>query len=462
MTIVEELYHNNIDISELELAKEIVKHPKLEPLDLWLLPQYPFNIWRRKYDYPRLIESIKRRRPDFLEWMADQGITDEYLLNGYLSDFFENKPLDTNPSKHLIKVTYKGKVNLQSWHNYDFKKQYGREDDPVQYEYIIAYVSYYDWLWQNKHLRFSFINDLDRFNPNTDKEIVYVNTDVRMLKMGSMVPPTNSLGIMLRGKKLEFVNASGLQLRGTILFGDMGNLEFNHSTVDNLKCDELDLSRLQFENCSVKNIQVRNSDLRGWLFVHTYLTGNVIDSKLSFFRIFGGLFNPTFTNTEIDDFEINAEKFIAELDFEKTYRTLSKAALESGNKPLAADLKILELDFIRTKKTGMEKLLMTINKEYWGYGQKPFQLIKISVLVILLLGLFYSFFPQNFSTSHADTNECYFTTLFNSMYFSVVTFTTLGYGDLSPIGFLRFFAALEALFGAITLGFLVAGLTKNS
>ncbi|MBS1530809.1 MAG: two pore domain potassium channel family protein, partial [Bacteroidetes bacterium] len=171
---------------------------------------------------------------------------------------------------------------------------------------------------------------------------------------------------------------------------------------------------------------------------------------------------PTFSNSEIDDFEIDTVKVKPEPDFEKTYRTLAKAASESGNKTLAKDLKISELDFIRAKKTGFEKLLMTLNKAYWGYGQKPFQLIKISITVILILGLFYSFFPQDFSSYHAGSNECYLVTLLNSLYFSVVTFTTLGYGDLSPIGFLRFFAGLEALFGAITLGFLVAGLTKNS
>jgi len=50
----------------------------------------------------------------------------------------------------------------------------------------------------------------------------------------------------------------------------------------------------------------------------------------------------------------------------------------------------------------------------------------------------------------------------NSCYFSIVTFTTLGYGDLTPTGGLKVIAAFEALFVAITMGFLVAGLTKNS
>jgi len=461
MSVVQEIYKKNTNISDLELAEEVIKYPELEPLDLWLLPQYPFDVWRRKYDYPRLLESIRRRKPDFKEWMLDQGITDEHLLSGYLSDFFENKPLSTNLNKHLVRVFWEGKADLQSWHAFDEKKDYEQNTPGVKYEYVKSYISYYDWLWTKKGSRFSFMNHLDRFFPNTETEAVFVNVDVRLLKMGAMEPPTNVLGIMLRGKFLEFVNISGLKLHGKIYFGDMGNLEFNHSTVDNLKCSELNMHNLHFENCSVQNISINNSNISGWLFATTYVTGNITDSKLSNFRIFGGLFNPTFANSEADDFSVVHENVIHDDAFEKTYRTLSKVASESGNQKDASEFKIKELDFIKNKKQGFEKFFMNLNKIYWGYGQKPFQLIRISLTVILALGIFYSFFPCYFSNPDLKS-ENYFNVLYNSLYFSVVTFTTLGYGDLSPMGFLKFFAALEALFGALTLGFLVAGLTKNS
>jgi hypothetical protein len=58
-------------------------------------------------------------------------------------------------------------------------------------------------------------------------------------------------------------------------------------------------------------------------------------------------------------------------------------------------------------------------------------------------------------------SQPYWKVLFNTQYYSVVTFTTLGYGDLSPNGFIKIFAACEAILGALTLGFLVAGLSRN-
>lgn len=37
----------------------------------------------------------------------------------------------------------------------------------------------------------------------------------------------------------------------------------------------------------------------------------------------------------------------------------------------------------------------------------------------------------------------------DNFYYSAVTYTTLGYGDLTPVGPLRFFAAIEALTGLV-------------
>jgi len=44
----------------------------------------------------------------------------------------------------------------------------------------------------------------------------------------------------------------------------------------------------------------------------------------------------------------------------------------------------------------------------------------------------------------------------SSIYFSIVTFTTLGYGDFKPTEEIRFFAATEALLGYLCMGVFVA------
>ncbi len=47
------------------------------------------------------------------------------------------------------------------------------------------------------------------------------------------------------------------------------------------------------------------------------------------------------------------------------------------------------------------------------------------------------------------------------LYFSVVTFTTLGYGDYIPEGGLRYVAAIEVLLGVILIAFLTAVLARK-
>jgi hypothetical protein len=51
--------------------------------------------------------------------------------------------------------------------------------------------------------------------------------------------------------------------------------------------------------------------------------------------------------------------------------------------------------------------------------------------------------------------ECMFPDIQTSIYFSIVTWTTLGYGDFSPIKELRLLAAGQALIGYIFLGLIV-------
>src|SRR5947207_2994455 len=46
-----------------------------------------------------------------------------------------------------------------------------------------------------------------------------------------------------------------------------------------------------------------------------------------------------------------------------------------------------------------------------------------------------------------------------ALYFSIITICTVGYGDLVPIGFARFLACSESMFGIAMVGIILAKLT---
>ena len=113
--------------------------------------------------------------------------------------------------------------------------------------------------------------------------------------------------------------------------------------------------------------------------------------------------------------------------------------------------------FIQEKKT--EKILNKERKEWGkyflnifleivsGYGEKPLNAIMCSLAIILGSAGIYWLFNGIVATNDKVT---FGGTFFESLYFSIVTFATLGYGDLIPkAGFFRFIASFESLMGVV-------------
>ncbi len=84
-----------------------------------------------------------------------------------------------------------------------------------------------------------------------------------------------------------------------------------------------------------------------------------------------------------------------------------------------------------------------------------FWLVVNGFLLILAFAFIHEAFPITFAgPAHLKTPET--PTFSDSLYFSIVTFTTLGYGDFQPSPDLRLVSAIQALSGYVFLGFVVA------
>lgn len=103
-----------------------------------------------------------------------------------------------------------------------------------------------------------------------------------------------------------------------------------------------------------------------------------------------------------------------------------------------------------------------------GYGERPLNIVGTSMLVITSAALLYPLFglvvrkqqpgsgaltPGLISYGRAPDALVY--ELGKSLYFSVITFTTLGYGDIQPLGWGETLALVESFFGALLMAFLV-------
>ena len=103
---------------------------------------------------------------------------------------------------------------------------------------------------------------------------------------------------------------------------------------------------------------------------------------------------------------------------------------------------------------------------FCGYGERPLRVIVFSLFFIFICGLAYfvlgvadggSLVAFDAAASAREN----IVSLFKSLYFSVVTFTTLGYGDLVPVGVSRLVAAVEAFAGSFTLALFVVVFVKK-
>ncbi|MHC4574784.1 MAG: potassium channel family protein [Planctomycetota bacterium] len=94
----------------------------------------------------------------------------------------------------------------------------------------------------------------------------------------------------------------------------------------------------------------------------------------------------------------------------------------------------------------------------FGYGERPVRVLVASALIIVFCAFLY-WIPGALIYRGGDTEASFF----QGLYFSTITFTTLGYGDLypAPEGFCRKLAMAEAVAGGCLMALFVVCLAKR-
>jgi hypothetical protein len=101
---------------------------------------------------------------------------------------------------------------------------------------------------------------------------------------------------------------------------------------------------------------------------------------------------------------------------------------------------------------------LVFGKLLFGYGERPVRVMLASALIVLLCAIFYSR-PGALVFRDGPTEPSFL----QGLYFSTITFTTLGYGDFYPSasGFCRYLAMAEAVSGAFLMALFVVCLAKR-
>ena len=153
---------------------------------------------------------------------------------------------------------------------------------------------------------------------------------------------------------------------------------------------------------------------------------------------------------------------------EEIYRNLRRVTEEQGLFQLTGLFFQREMVMRRKQlpRYSPKRTLSRLVELFCGYGEDPLRVVYFAMLMVFSFALFYFFLGIShggeiiqFGSNKSLTNNVY--AFLNSLYFSVVTFTTLGYGDLSPYGLTRAFAAIEAFIGSFSLALFVVVFVKK-
>ena len=260
---------------------------------------------------------------------------------------------------------------------------------------------------------------------------------------------------------------------------DLSGVEIFDANLEGFEFLGADLSHSDLTHCNLKGSDLTRAKLVNSRLWNTDLTGaNLTEADLTG----SDLSNACLHNTKLWHANIKDVKSLSVRNFsprallnvgakideeglvssEESYRALKNYFLQNGM--------YNDASWAAFKEKTMERLMLKKNRSWHyipslfmdiscGYGEKPHRIVISALLTILGFALlFWSFGGIESSVNPAGT-----LIWSDYLYYSAVTFTTVGYGDLIPkaSSLFRLMAATEAFLGVFLTGLFIFTLARK-
>lgn len=269
-------------------------------------------------------------------------------------------------------------------------------------------------------------------------------------------------GLSMMGFSLRRADLSGINLVTSryhegydLRYADLYRADLQDAHLYQLNLSGASLLKADLRGANLNHANLTNTDLLGAHFDHAKLEG------------------VTWGDTVIQEQQAlveNDPKRRHDLlqQAEEVYRTLRKANENQGLFGIAGNFFHREMVMRRYQlpHRSSQRLVSKAVDLFCGYGERPLRVITFSLGLILTFALLYAWVGVQHNGVLISFNT-ELTLLQNitrgleCIYFSVVTFTTLGYGDFTPHGLSRALAAAEAFMGSFTMALFVVVFVKK-
>ena len=225
--------------------------------------------------------------------------------------------------------------------------------------------------------------------------------------------------------------------------------DLTKSTLTNARLWSSDLTEANLTECDLSGADLWSANLFNVKLWHTLLNGAKSLTKLSFSKKTKGIGNAMINET-------------GALSAEESYRDIKQYFMSNGmyNDASWASFKEKKMERLVLKKKGdwnyFPSLIMNI---LCGYGEKPYRIIFAALFTIFAFAILYF----SFNAIERSADQSYILKWYDYLYYSTITFTTVGYGDFAPNAhiFSKLLASIEAFSGVFVTGLFIFTLARK-
>jgi len=295
-------------------------------------------------------------------------------------------------------------------------------------------------------------------DPNLDK----TNPEIRKKILKAIESGQSLNGAHLEGMDLSHVDLSGRWL----IRANLKNANLERANCEHAHLYGADLRGANLFNANFHQANLKETNMEG---------AHLLEAKLEEAKVLGILWG---RNNKIVN-EKEGERLEKRKDFsqaketyreaEEIYRNIRTRLMTAGIPREAGEFFYREM-VVKRKQSPLfsfKRMSSKIVDILCGYGEKAYRVLTSAVLLIFICSVLYFIFGVHHEGTILVINpeNGLWENLHHyalTVYYSIVTFTTLGYGDIAPFGPSRVVASLEAFLGSFMIALFVVVFVRKA